>query len=397
MMWRQISSWLHGLAGRTDWREDVSAYLDGELTERDRDRVEAQLRESTEMQEYLSDLQQMRSILRRFEPEPSATPFQLTPEMLSKRKLTSLPASPNARALGWSLSTAVAAVAIFAAVMIFDAIDSPSVNFTVSSAGVEERTIPTAIVATEEVEVQAQSAAMQSASPSSDVGSDEADAEVVTVTAVRGEAAEEEAVQAQQEEQAAEYEEAADEEQEQAMQEEMQAQQQAQQAAIEAAATDPSRRALTAGQGSGSSDAESVTAEDVVQQSASDEGDWEAMQDDDSEQELTLTARSGTQGDTSSDQQTQATTSTLTQSTQMSATNSAAEAGQTQAERRSVATSVTVVESDWPLEQRPRSGTVVLASDPSWELPLQIILAAIAIGATVFWLVLNHVERRRLI
>ena len=391
MMWRQISSWLHGLAGRTDWREDVSAYLDGELTERDRDRLEAQLRESTEMQEYLTDLQQMRSILRRFEPEPSATPFQLTPEMLSKRKLTSLPASPNARALGWSLSTAVAAVAIFAAVMIFDAIDSPSVNFTVSSAGVEERTIPTAIVATEEVEVQAQSAAMQSASPASDVESDEADAEVVTVTAVRGEAAEEEAVQAQQEEHAAEYEEAADEEQEQAMQEEMQAQQQAQQAAITAAAADPSRRALTAGQGSGSSDAESVTAEDVVLQSSADESEGEAMQDYDANPELTAT-----QGDASSDQPAQATTSTLSQSTQMSATNSAAEAGQTQTERRSVATSVTVVESDWPLEQRPRSGTVVLASDPSWELPLQIILAAIAIGATVFWLVLNHVERRRL-
>jgi len=75
MRWRLISSIL---LRRGDWREDVSAYMDDELSPRERARVEARLAESEEMREYLADLEDMRSVLRSFEPAHSAAPFQLT-------------------------------------------------------------------------------------------------------------------------------------------------------------------------------------------------------------------------------------------------------------------------------------------------------------------------------
>ena len=120
---------------RRDWRDDLSAYLDNELTPRERERIEARLAQSEEMREYLADLQDMRSVLRGFSPAPSAAPFQLTAEILERDTRTPLSASGATRALRMSMATAAVGVAAFAAVMVFDVIDSPTVTFTTTQAG----------------------------------------------------------------------------------------------------------------------------------------------------------------------------------------------------------------------------------------------------------------------
>ena len=398
---------------RADWRDDLSAYVDDELSARERERVEAQLADSAEMQEYLADLQQMRSVLRSFDTAssnaPSSVPFQLTPEMIDDP--TRVPFQPTvaARALRLSMSTAAVGVATFAAVMIFDAVDSPTVTFTTTSAGDSGRGVPTAAVVTEEVEVEVETQAVADAEPSA----------VTAVSATSTGSGRESAPQAESAEQQ-EAEQRAPADATEVAQEEMQAEQQAsvasvaavddeaeqqeaaQQASFEAeaqqqqaiaeqasedAASDPSRRALTAGSGRGDSDAEEVTAESVV-----------------AHQQASDAAQASSQDDASTTSASEATGSTEDASPESTAAESpepdrgdgqARAAASTQSETRTVATSVTHTESDWPLEQRPRSSTVQLATDPSWERPVQIVLAAIAISATVFWLVLTIVDRRR--
>lgn len=387
MTWRLISSLL---LRRADWREDVSAYMDDELSPRDRARVEAQLAESTEMQEYLADLEEMRSVLLRFDPEPSAVPFQLTTEMLNDPSRVAATPSSTARALRLSMSTAAVGVATFAAVMVFDAVDSPTVNFTTTAADDQAARVPTAAVVTDQVEVAAQpqrSSASDSEQAAGRPESTEAaareaqaeEAEVVTVTAVAASQEQQEAA----EELAQEEEAALEQAQEERAEEE--AEEQAAKRATDEAASDPSRRALTAGRGSGSGDTRGVRVEGVVAQQEEDPEAEQAIAD-------SAEAESQTAGGETGDQQAQDEAAVAT---------SASPAGQdeqqtaAETETRSVATSIARGESDWPLEQRPRSSTVQLASDPSWERPVQIVLAAIAISATVFWLVLTIVDRRR--
>ncbi len=395
---------------RADWRDDLSAYVDDELSPRERERVEAQLADSGEMQEYLADLQQMRSVLRSLDTAPSSVPFQLTPEMINDP--TRVPFQPTvaARALRLSMSTAAVGVATFAAVMIFDAVDSPTVTFTTSSAGDSGRGVPTAAVVTDEVEVEVEAQAAADAEPSA----------VTAVSATSADSGPESASQAESAElQEAEQRVPADAAE--AAQEEMQAEQQASVAAVdgeseqqeaaqqasyeeeaeqqqamteqtsEDAASDPSRRALTAGSARGESDAEEVTAESVVAQQQAPDAAQEPNQDDASTtpaSEATAKATGSTE-DASTD-------SIAAESPERDRGDGQERAAaSTQSETRTVATSVTHTESDWPLEQRPRSSTVQLATDPSWERPVQIVLAAIAISATVFWLVLTTVDRRR--
>jgi hypothetical protein len=385
MTWRLISSLL---LRRADWREDVSAYMDDELSPRDRARVEAQLAESTEMQEYLADLKEMRSVLLRFDPEPSAVPFQLTTDMLNDPSRVAATPSSTARALRLSMSTAAVGVATFAAVMVFDAVDSPTVNFTTTAADDQAARVPTAAVVTDQVEVAAQPQRSSSSGGEQAAGRPESavaaageaqddEEEVVTVTAVAA---------SQEQEAAEEIEEEAEAAVEQAQQQaEEGAEEQAAKQAADEAASDPSRRALTAGRGSGLGDTRGVRVEGVVAQQQEDEEAGQAMAD-------SSEAESQTAGGATGDQQAQdetavaASSSPAVQDEQQTAAET---------ETRSVATSIARGESDWPLEQRPRSSTVQLASDPSWERPVQIVLAAIAISATVFWLVLTIVDRRR--
>ena len=382
---------LRSLFRRGDWRDDVSAYLDDELSQRERQRVGAQLAALPEMREYLADLEQMRSVLRSFDPAPSSMPFQLTAEMVNDPARVPLRPTVAARALRLSMSTAAVGVATFAAVMVFDAVDSPTVTFTTTSAGDISRSIPTAAVVTDEVETQdaaeeepalvAVVAATSEASEREQAARAEAgqrqgadQAEQAEVAPQAEEQASVAAVDYQQAEQEAEY--------------EGQAQQQAlaEQSSNEAA-SDPSRRALTAGRVGEESDAEAVTAEQVVAQQETEDAAQASGRDNspdpaennaatpDQKAESDSTAAESPARDHGGDQQ-------------------SAEAA-AQSETRTVATSVTHTKSDWPLEQRPRSSSVQLATDPSWERPVQIVLAAIAISATVFWLVLTIVDRRR--
>ena len=388
MTWRLISSLL---LRRADWREDVSAYMDDELSPRDRARVEAQLAESTEMQEYLADLDEMRSVLLRFDPKPSAVPFQLTTDMLNDPSRVAATPSSTARALRLSMSTAAVGVATFAAVMVFDAVDSPTVNFTTTAADDQAARVPTAAVVTDQVEVAAQPQRSSASDSTQAAGrpesaeaageAQEEEEEVVTVTAVAASQEQQEAAEemAQEEEAEAAVEQAQEE------QAEEEAEEQAAKQATDEAASDPSRRALTAGRGSGSGDTRGVRVEGVVAQQQEDAEAEQAMADSSEAESQTAAGATGEQQE-QDEAAVAASASPAVQDEQPTAAET---------ETRSVATSIARGESDWPLEQRPRSSTVQLASDPSWERPVQIVLAAIAISATVFWLVLTIVDRRR--
>ena len=339
------------------WRDDLSAYVDGELTPRAQARLEAQLAQSEEMRAYLEDLQRMRTVFAGLAPTPRATPFQLTAEMVQGASSSPLRASSTARALRLSMASAAVGVATFGAVMVFDLIDSPSVRFSSTDASAERVSVPTTQVLTDEIESSGQSGSTASAAQPTPVT-------VAAVAQQEAAAAEQpQAVAAEQPQAAAESAELAESEEQAWQQAEESAQPMTQQS--DDAADDPSRQAITAGrssEASGTSRAQDVTAADVVADVSADE--------DDAATQLTET-------------------STAEQSSQ---SESATESVQT--ERRTVATSVAQVESDWPLEQRPRSTMVQLATDPSWEQPLQFVLAALAISATAVWAVLFVAQRR---
>ena len=345
------------LIGRRDWREDVSAYMDGELSERERRRIEARLAESAEMREYLADLEDVRSALRVFEPTQRAAPFQLTPEMLESPRRAALQPAIARGTLRLSMSTAAVGVATFAAVMVFDAMDSPTVTFTTTSAGIASDGIPTAAVVTEEVEIES------AESDAGSVGSVQAESsEVVTVASV-------EAAQAQ----------ASDGQQAQPVSEKSAAY--VEDGEAQQAAADTSRQAITAGRGGSDTDAaeaEPVSAADVVEQ----EETASASEQMESSQSEALAAEESSEPVQAANEPAAAEASD----------ESSAPA---RTETRAVATSIGRTPSDWPLEQRPRSSSVQLARDPSWEAPLQIVLAAIAITATLVWLGLTIVDRRR--
>ncbi len=377
---------IRSLIGRRDWREDVSAYMDGELSLGDRVRVEMQLAQSAEMREYLADLEEMRSVLRAFEPAASATPFQLTTEMLNDSARMAVQPTIATRALRLSMSTAAIGVATFAAVMVFDAVDSPTVTFTTTSAGDDGGGVPTAAVVTDEIEVETESSTSQQVVrlEAGAAAQEQQAEESATVASVEVEEEEQQAAQeaAWQSEQEAEQEqayEAAEEE----------AQQQVEAASQDAAADDPSRRAITAGRGGSdgeTGDADQVTAEDVVQQQ--DDVEAKRASVDETEASEPQAAAVAEQSDQEQAEATDSSTAEVDEDQSQAVS-------QTQTERRTVATSVRHSQSDWPLEQRPRSSTVQLARDPSWEEPVQIVLAVIAIGATLLWLSLTIVDRRR--
>lgn len=372
---------------RRDWHDDLSAYLDDELTPQERVRVEARLAVSDEMQEYLADLQDMRSVLRSFAPAPAATPFQLTPEIVERGTRSQLAASPATRALRMSMATAAVGVAAFAAVMVFDVIDSPTVTFTTTQAGDSLNSVPTAQVVTEEVELQSQSAEESDVAAVTQVssGSEQPGRGDPPAAEVEEMEAEEEAavaaVEVESQEQAMEPE---------AQQEEAEENWEAQQAEpTQRDDDDPSRRALTAGRKAkdgGEGDAQDVTAAGVVagDEAAAAEDGAEAVQLNDAEETVS----------SSVDEQAAEPDVAASVDDDQDVEGAMAES-QSETEKRTVARSVRHTESDWPLEERPRSRSVELATDPSWERPVQIVLAAFAVAATVFWLTLAIVDRRR--
>ena len=363
---------LSQLFGRRDWQEDVSAYLDDELTLRERERVEARLAESEEARAYLDDLRRMRSALRGFAAGTSRAPFQLSVEMLEGPIPTQLRPSPIERALRVSMATAAVGIATFSAVLVFDVIDQPSVSFSQGFADDTPTSVPTVEIVTEQVQQQAQQGMAASAPPP------------VTVASIE---AAEQAEQADMEEAQQNARAWAEPLEQEAMQAEQEWQQQAyQQQAFDQAAADPARRGINArGQRAASGD-EDVDAADVVAQQEQQTADVSSS---------ALTSSTDSSADESMDERPAAQASVEHSDDSASAAAAPRVEQETRIETRTVATSVRHTESDWPLEQRPRTTSVRLAADPSWEQPLQIALATIAVAATLAWLCLTMMDRRR--
>lgn len=68
-----------------DW-QDLSAYLDGQLSNRERARVELHLERHPELQDGLDEIQGMRTLLRQFPVKRAPRNFTLTPEMVGIKK-----------------------------------------------------------------------------------------------------------------------------------------------------------------------------------------------------------------------------------------------------------------------------------------------------------------------
>ncbi len=414
MIGRQF--WL--LFSRRDWRGDASAYLDDELTPRQRNQFEARLARSDEMQEYLDDLRQMRTALRGYAAESARAPFQITPEMLASHTAAPLRASGIERALRLSMTTAAVGVATFTAVLIFDAVDRPTVTFTTTSAGDTRADAPAAQVAVERASVQESAAdaggsavavasiastesqqGQQAAAPAREAEATEPagqatvsaydaeqDSQVELAQAVQEQ--EQELEQAQAQQQAA---------QESEWQQSAQAQaESAQAAAHEQAAADPSRRALNAGSANREANEQEVSAADVVASQEEEQPAQASVSAVPAQEEESPAIESA--GASDSQESAESTDSTESGETGDGAGETAggqAAADSATASTAPVTSSVRVVESEWPLPQRPQSSSVQLATDPSWEAPLQIALAVVAFGSLLAWLLLTVVDRRR--
>lgn len=404
------TSWTDLMLRRSGWRDDVSAYMDDELSPEERERVEARLAESGEMQEYLADLQQMHASLRRLYVEPPPVSFQLTPEMLDQplRETVDGRFSPS-RTMALA-SVAVIAAAAFAAALVFDLIDAPSVQYaqtSASSVAAEPAGIPTTSVRTQPVEAQASPSApsAEAAEPESSVAAFADDAQ----EQAQEQAQEEVQAQVQAEQQAQEQAEA------QAMAETDRADDAiAQHAADEPhdAASDgpassaedtdePSRRALTAGRSDGeATDARPVSASAVLaespqsQQSAMSE-DTQAA-DDRSASANATTAADAADGESSSERS-NGTAEGSGGEDPARVQSAIADDGDTvdvevtRTVRLVTVTEASDVESAWPLQERARQP---LAADPGWELPLQLALGSLAAAAAMACLLLGLWDRR---
>ena len=409
MIGRQL--WL--LLTRRDWRGDASAYLDDELTPRQRNQFEARLARSNEMQEYLDDLRQMRTALRGYAAESVRAPFQITPEMLASQTAAPLRTTRIERALRLSMATAAVGVATFTAVLIFDAVDRPTVTFTTTSAGDTRAAAPAAQVAVERATAQ-ESAAGGSAVAVASIASSASQQRQQTVAPAReaettepAEQATVSAYDADQDSQAEQAETAVQEErQEQALEQQQAAQESewqqsaqeqaesAQAAAHQQAAADPTRRALTAGSANGEANEQEVSAADVVatQEEQSAQAAVAAVTAQEEEESPALDSADASEGQESAES---ADTDESGDDAAETADGQAAADAGTASLTATVTSSVRVVDSEWPLPQRPQSSSVQLASDPSWEAPLQIALAVVAFGSLLAWVVLTVMDRRR--
>ena len=118
-LWRRNIS----LGGRR--RAEASAYLDGELTGRERERFEAQLDQSPEIREYVDDItliQSQLSMLREARPSRSFELGAADVAPAQERPIIAEAAPP--RRLRFAAVAAFASVAALAAVIAWDALDS---------------------------------------------------------------------------------------------------------------------------------------------------------------------------------------------------------------------------------------------------------------------------------
>lgn len=129
--------------------EALSAYLDGELNPKERERLEGQLRSRIELQESLDELRRTRQVLRKTPRRKAPRNFTLTPSMVGSPSLSN-------QAVGWfttlRFSSALASL-LLVLVLLSDFIihRTPAVNFEMAAAPAPaERS---QFVITEEVEM----------------------------------------------------------------------------------------------------------------------------------------------------------------------------------------------------------------------------------------------------
>ena len=382
------------LRRRSGWRSDVSAYIDDELPPDARARVEARLAESGEMQEYLTDLQRMHSVLRGLHVEPSPVSFQLTPEMLDQplRGADEGRFSPS-RTMAMA-SVAVIAAAAFAAAMVFDVIDAPSVQYaqTSASSAAGPASIPTTSVTTQQVEVQSSQPAA-AAAPEASVASFAEQAQERAQEYVQEYAQEQQAAQQAAAETTAAARGGDSTDQDSAVDAE-----QAATAEPRTANSEQSRRALTAGRSDGGqADARPVSASAVL--AASPQADQAQQSEASAPSDDRVTAVEAAEEQPSSEHAADTAGTADASSSETPAAAIAAFSDDGEAAAVVVTRTVRLVrvtesaeaESAWPLQERPRQP---LAADPDWELPLQVALGSLAAAAALACLLLGLWDRR---
>lgn len=419
------------------WRADLSAYADDELPPADRARVEARVDGSPERREWLAEIEQVQESLAILSTPELPRSFELSePQFAAALATDAEPIDERAastRAIPLRLATAgaVASLVALATISGFDMLNNPSGSAPLAAApepaatevttggGGSAQSSPVAAAqqsAQSELEAQQTEPAATVAAASSDETAQDASA---APPASSSDASESESAAAQAPEEA-------EAEQVEAF-EQAQEQQQAQQAmandsppAITAeqqeAARDPARGAVTAGissdraQQSESSDPtisavrdseqpEAEAAESVAEPTA--EPSAPAVQ---SQSEATPAAEPQSQpaadavADAADDQPAEPQAARVAPESSTESGQTARQAALPDARQRTVhRDSVRSADpDDWPIPARPDAASA-RSGDPSWETPVQIALAVIAVTAILIWAFLWTLSRRRAI
>jgi hypothetical protein len=125
-----------------DW-EALSAYLDGQLSKRDQDRLEARLNDNADLQDALEQLRRTRTVLRSLPVVRAPRNFMLTPQMVRSRPAPS-PAYPVFR-----FASAIATI-FLALVLLGDFITPPATATLPTSAAMLAQEAPSAKVSSGE-------------------------------------------------------------------------------------------------------------------------------------------------------------------------------------------------------------------------------------------------------
>ena len=389
---------------RADWREELSAYLDGELSPRERSRVEARLAASDEMRAYLANLQAMQSMIRQVAPPLSHRPFQLTPELIAAAESAER-VSARQTEFGKRLTPSYVAVsavatiafAAFVSLAVFDVVHPPSVEFSQTNANqinLGPADVPTATVTTDTVEVAAESQPEPQATVSS---RDSVEAQESATEQAQPEAVEELATElvAQQEQAAL----AASDQEDQELAAVATSDEPAGSTSdAEQVREDSSRRALTSGSGGGSTTQSAAVANrdrDAISDTSSAADGAGAVADDQiasaSDAAESRAAEPAADAETSEAIDTQRATDEADRPESQSAPTASTQPP-TVTVQRTVATSTSVTQ--WPLQQRARERPLPAAADPSWEWPLQVALGVLTLVSAVAWLMLHFWSRR---
>ena len=393
------------LPGRVDWHAEVSAYVDGELSASDTARLEARLAQSPELRAHLDDLRAFDAMMRRTAARPAAANVPPTPAMLElagrapqsefqARRRTPFLTPVTAGAL----SATVAAV--FAALMVFDVLDPGTIQYSQTSASsVSQDTVS---IPTREVVTQTREEPVAAQAEPESAAADQAEPELATVASLQDEA-EQEAEQAATEAAAPIRSDATDSAESASAEETASAVPASEDPAGPVVAGDgESSSALTSGFASRDESAErseAATADeitepeeaetesapmeaDVQEEPASDDGDRMAANEEDNDASTADSAAMETD-DANRDE-----TAEEAEELAEPETTTVREIE----ERDGEPTVVTVAsEPEYPELERLLEYEM---ADPSWELPLQIALGALAAASALLWLLLEWRARR---